>query len=113
MDVCKQNECQQTSSLRLQQNPWCVHLAWRLLTGPAAVARLLDDASPWRGAPPRQVRVMRWRMDFTRAAWGRPRRGPHDTELPVASSSSPLWCAWGPDLYHGWDLWHALVAGIS
>ena len=90
-----------------QQNPWCVHLAWRLLTAPAAVARLLDDASPWRQAPPRQVRVMRWRMDFTRAAWSRPRRGPHDTELPVVSTSSPLWCARGPDLWYGWDLWQA------
>ena len=90
-----------------------MHLAWRLLTEPAGVARLLDDASPWRDVPPRQVRVMRWHMDFTRAAWGRPRRGPHDTELPVTSASSPLWCARGPELWYGWDLWHALVAGTS
>ncbi|KAK9831355.1 hypothetical protein WJX81_004903 [Elliptochloris bilobata] len=74
-----------------EQNPWCVHLAWRLLTGSAAAGRLLDDASPWRAAPPRHVRVMRWNMDFTRAAWGRQRRGPHDTELPVADAASSLW----------------------
>ena len=77
------------------------------------MARLLDDASPWREAPPRQVRVMRWHMDFTRAAWGRARRGPHDTELPVASASSPLWCAWGPEICYGWGLWHSPVAGMS
>ncbi len=76
----------------MQQNPWCVHLTWLLLNGSRPVLRLLDDASPWRTAPPRYVRVMRWHMDFTRAAWGRPRLGPHGAELPPAHARAGLWC---------------------
>jgi len=67
--------------------------AWRLLTGAPAALRLLDDASPWRGAPPRYVRVMRWHQDFTRAAWGRPRLGPRGGELAPADAAAGLWRA--------------------
>ena len=70
-----------------------MHLAWRLLTGAPAALRLLDDASPWRGAPPRYVRVMRWHQDFTRAAWGRPRLGPRGGELAPADAAAGLWRA--------------------
>lgn len=58
-----------------QSNPWLVHLVWQLLHKDSKAWSLLDKKSEnnrkvWRqgSSPPKQIRVVRYDLDFTRYA---------------------------------------------
>ena len=48
-----------------QQNPWFVALMYRLVTGSGAVMNLLDEASPFKEAPPKFIKADLYHYTFT------------------------------------------------
>ena len=48
-----------------QQNPWFVALMYRLVTGSGAVMSLLDEASPFKEAPPKFIKADLYHYTFT------------------------------------------------
>jgi hypothetical protein len=72
-----------------QQEPWLVHLVYKLLQNDAAQLALLAN-NPFPGQPPRYIRAERYRYHFTplgsRDYWTRERIG---TYLPPLTRSDP------------------------
>ena len=77
-----------------QQNPWLLHLLWKLLHGAEEVEQLLDlDAYPFTAAPPRQLRASLYHYDFTRAPspWARRLPGAQVVNLTVPAERNLWW----------------------
>lgn len=76
----------------IERQPWLVHLVWQLLRGDRDVLSLFAHAPFSAEAPPRWIRIVRWRYRFARLGervWWH-REGPEPWLRPVSENDPAL-----------------------